>query len=602
MIDALADFHWLRPWWLLAAAPAAWLHWRLLRRHGRNPWRRLVDPELLPALTEGERRPGSRWAAHGLLAAWLIAVAALSGPTWERVSQPLFQQRDALVVILDLGPSMGATDLKPSRIVRARRKISDLLERRAEGTTALVVFAASAHVVVPLTDDVDTIKSLLPVLEPSLMPAPGNRALAAFEAGLELMERASIPAGSRRVLLLSDGVQNDELDRIAERVNAAGAELFVIGVGTAQGGALPGPGGRRLRRSDGGLMIARLSRGQLRRLAAATGGVYVDMQLRDDDLDRLRPVAATGANAVDSSAERRLDIWQDQGAWLALALLPMLAYAFRRGVVAALALSAAALWPTAGWALDFDGLWRNQAQRDAIRHDDGLALYRQGDYAAAEERFAETDRPHGHYNRGNALARQDELERALDAYDQALAQNPRMEDALFNRALVAALLERQARQRERPQGGQRDDANRGEPGHGDSRRQDPSAGRRDESGSPSPASAQAGEQPEAGEPSDERSARQPAGGRPAAGDEERSPSGLEDDPSGERDGPVVDSAPGAERNPNSERSASARSVQEMRADERRQALAQWLRRLPDDPGALLKRKFRYQYRQQRRGR
>ena len=597
MMESLAEFHWLRPWWFLALAPAIWLYWRILERHGRNPWRDWVDADLLAALTQGEQRTSSRWMAHGLLAAWLIAVAALAGPTWERLSQPLFQKSDALVVILDLGPSMNATDLKPSRIVQARRKISDLLDRRTEGVTALVVFGASAHVVVPLTDDVETIKSLLPVLQPSLMPVPGNRALAAVELGLTLMDPASTPAGAGRMLMLSDGVQDSEVDELADRVQAAGAELFVLGVGSVQGGPLPAPNGRQMRSPDGSLMIARLPRAQLRRLAESAGGVYMDMRLGDEDLDRLQPVADIGLNAAESSSQRKLDVWQDQGAWLALALLPMLAFAFRRGVLAALWLAPLALWPPAGHALDQDAWWRNQAQRDATRHDEGLHMYQAGDYESAGERFAETEQPHGHYNLGNALAKQGELEQAIDAYDRALTQSPRMEDALFNRALVGALLE-QRQQQEQQQGGQDADANTGDSEHGESQGQNSQAGREDDDGSPSSAG-ESGDQAQPDGGDGERNAEQrPESGQPTDDGQEQDRSGEESDPSGERDGSVAETGESGEDNADSDQRAALRSVQEMRASERQQALMQWLRRLPDDSGALLKRKFRHQYREQ----
>ncbi len=604
MIEALAEFHWLRPWWFLAAAPAFWLHRRMLRAHGNNPWRRWVDPGLLRALSGGDRRPASRLSAHAALAAWLLAVTSLAGPTWQRLPQPLFQQSDALVAILDLGPSMDSSDLPPSRIVRAHRKLSDLLDRRHDGATGLVVFGASAHVVVPLTDDIDTIKSLLSVLQPSLMPAPGNQALGAFELGLALMERAGVAAGERRLLLLSDGIHDGQRARIAERVNAAGATLFVIGVGTEQGGSLPLGNNRQASRSGGRSRFSKLAREQLRRLAADSGGVYMDIDLQDGDLDRIQP-AGRGTAEV-SQVERDFDVWREQGPWLLLALLPIVAWAFRRGVVAAWLLTPLLLaWPDISAAAEQNRWWQNRAQREALRHDDGLRMYRQGDFDAARERFEEMDRPHGHYNRGNALAKSGQLEEAIEAYDQALSGNSRMDDAVFNRALVAALLQQQQKQQQQNQGGDSNDANQGEPNDGQSEGNSPQAGRQSEDGSPTPANqeSQPGQDGEAqdGDAQQQADAQRGPDGQPSPGDtESQADSGS--DPSNESEGPIAERGETGENNEDGSDSGTLRSVQEMRDDERQQALMQWLRRLPDDPGALLRRKFQYQYQEQRQRR
>ena len=100
---ALADFHFLRPAWLLALVPCALLAWRFLRRRNHPAlWSELIDPALLPALLVpdgGARRNALPWL---LLAGWSLAVLGLAGPAWERLPEPVHRASDPLIIALDL--------------------------------------------------------------------------------------------------------------------------------------------------------------------------------------------------------------------------------------------------------------------------------------------------------------------------------------------------------------------------------------------------------------------------------------------------------------------------------------------------------------------
>ncbi len=159
----MAEFHFLRPWWFVALPVGAWLLWQLLRGRGESGgWRNVVDAKLRRyVLIEPEVLRDNRLALIVALAAWLIAIVAIAGPAWERLPVPAFRSDEALVVALDLSRSMDAGDVEPSRLARARLKLLDLLERRASGQTALVVFTTHAFTVTPLTTDIRTISSLV---------------------------------------------------------------------------------------------------------------------------------------------------------------------------------------------------------------------------------------------------------------------------------------------------------------------------------------------------------------------------------------------------------------------------------------------------------
>ena len=156
----ISQFHFLRPWWLAALVPViivVLLLW--YQKHNARSWQQMVAPELLQYLLDGQTTRIRPWQLITLLLAWIIGCIALAGPSWEKRPVAVEQNQQALVLLLDLSPSMMSEDVKPSRLVRARLKTADLLRLRKDGQTALLVYAGDVHVVTPLTDDTETINN-----------------------------------------------------------------------------------------------------------------------------------------------------------------------------------------------------------------------------------------------------------------------------------------------------------------------------------------------------------------------------------------------------------------------------------------------------------
>ena len=134
----------VRPWWLAAVPAGLALVWWLRRHWNRSgSWESIVDPGLLPHLVVGAGTPRREWPWAVMAIAVIVAGAALAGPAFERLEQPVFRSLAARVVALDVSRSMDARDLAPSRMVRARHKVSDLLLRSRDGRTGLIVFAGT---------------------------------------------------------------------------------------------------------------------------------------------------------------------------------------------------------------------------------------------------------------------------------------------------------------------------------------------------------------------------------------------------------------------------------------------------------------------------
>lgn len=582
-------FHFLRPQWFLALFPLALLLWLLFfRKQGSRGWEAVCDEQLLPHILI--RKPGrARRASLALTAlAGLLAVAALAGPAWEKLPQPVFTAGDALVIALDLTRSMDAGDVSPSRLERARFKIRDLMEKRSEGQTALLVYAGEAFVVTPLTDDVETIKSQLNALEPGILPALGNRPDKAVHLSMNLLRQAGMRQG--HLLLLTDEAEVEAAEESVGSLRDAGYRLSVLGVGTSHGVPVPLPDGGFLKGRNGEIVIPVLDEKPLRQLAALGGGRYVRLTKDDSDVALLTDYFSGPSYGDEQLAtELEADVWREQGPWLVLCLLPLAALLFRRGVLALLL----ATGPVAVDAFDWDSLWlRNDQQgrraMEAQNYEQAAELfeapawkssaqYRAGNYQGALEALEGLNDVESHYNRGNSLARLGRYPEALAAYDRALTEAPEHADAQFNKELVERELERQQaqQQQQRGQQDQKQEENKdgqqpqedGGQAAASERQAEPGQELQSEQGQEAP------RQPEQGQETERQSEEQPAQQQEA----QQSPSRQK----AEQDDRQL-----------------ARN-ESLTPDEEQQAVEQWLRRIPDDPSGLLRRKFLYQYQQRR---
>jgi Ca-activated chloride channel family protein len=461
-----SEFHLLRPVWLLALLPLALLLWRLLRSAGEGEaWRGVVDAHLLPHLLSGVQGRAQRLPLWLLAAAWLLLVLALAGPTWERLPEPLYQARQFRVVALDLSPSMNATDLAPSRLVRARFKVLDLLRQSEEGQTAMLAYGAEPYVVSPLTTDVKTIAAQVPSLDTSLLPVAGaRRPDLALDQAAELLRQAGAPEGE--VILVTDGVENAAAtNAAAARLHASGYRVSVLGVGTRDGSPVRSRDGGFLKDAKGAIRVSRLQEAVLRDLAAAGGGVYVTASPGDGDIALLRPGTPLAPGALDEEQTTQADRWREEGPVLLVLLLPLAAFAFRRGWLSPLLLLVCVLPPDADASL-WDDLWQRPDQRATRLLEDGRATqaaelfqrqdwraaarYRAGDYEQSLQALEGLEGPDTDYNRGNALAQLDRLEEAVAAYDRTLAADPGHADARHNRALLQRLMEQRQQRAEAP--------------------------------------------------------------------------------------------------------------------------------------------------------
>ena len=589
---AFADLHLLRPQWLFAllALPLLGWWWHRRRRHA-SAWRQAVDPHLLPHLLDASAGRRDRLGLVVAACAYVLAVLALAGPSWQQVSQPSWRAPAPLVVALDLSNAALAADLPPTRLLQARAKVAALLEARKDGQVGLVAYAGDAFTVAPLTDDAANVALFLDALEPSVMPVDGQRADRAVEWSARLLRQAGFDRGD--ILLLTDHADAAAI-AAATAAHASGYRVTALGLGTSAGSAY--------RDATGGIEHARLDAASLRALAVAGGGGYATLARDLSDLRALGVLDPRMAGIEREAGDARGRQWLDGGFWLLPLLMVLALLAFRRGgaVAAVLLLAWLPMRPAA--AFEFADLWRRPDQQHHAQLMRGAEAYRAGEFEQAAEAWDGLPGADAQYNVGNALAKAGRYREAIDAYDRALAREPGMADAKANRAAVQALLDRM------PPGsgddGDDEGDQPGDPGEGQQGEGDPGSGE----GAPS-ADAQ-------------------GDGNPAPGDNQ-APSSKADDPGNDQSGDAQKGSEPADAQAQAAADAAQRERMEQamqaREDEtaareavagnaakpgetdaereRRIANQAWLQRVPDDPGGLLRRKFALEYqRRQEEGR
>ena len=592
MSSVLTNFHFLRPMWLLAVFPLALLLWHLAR--ARDPlrrWRALCDEALLPHVLVLEGLQAGR-GLPVMGVAGVLTILALAGPTWQEAPQPVYRDQAALVVLLDLSLSMSTRDVVPSRLDRARYRIRDLLAARRGGQTALVAFAAQAFTVTPLTDDIETIRSQLAVLEPGVMPRQGSNVTAALEHGLGLLRQAGFQDGD--LLLITDGIREADRSGVSALMAQSGARLSVLGVGSEAGGPVPQAGGGFVTAADGTLIVSRLEPAPLSAIARESRGMYVSATGQGDEVTTLAAFFGTRVNGNSVAAtEARARRWQDAGIWLVPPLLVLALLAFRRGVgLSLLALFLLSPPLRADWFRTPDQRAREFFSKGDYRAAGRLfetpawraaSAYREGDFELAAKALEDASTPEALYNRGNARARLGQYPQAVGDYEAALRLRSEFPDARHNLELVREQLAEEEQEKKKAEDESKAQKEKEEQ-QGEREGEQGQDGKEGQEGEAEAGASETGKNRERKEGRDQQ-AQETAERGAQRGQQE-------DDATGSADASAEEDE--ARKPPEASREARAGAPGDT---EQSLATEQWLRQIPDDPGGLWRRKFLYQYRQ-----
>ncbi len=624
----IQQLHLVRPYWLLALLPLAFIVWLAARTQLQSrSWASVIDKRLLPHLLEGISEQKKHTPIKFLFLLGAIIILALAGPAFEKRPQPVFKTQSALVILLDLSRSMDATDIKPSRLSRAHFKINDILNQRKEGQTALIAYAAKAYVVSPLTDDAQTIASQVPALETYIMPAQGSRLDIALNKAFELFINAGQSKGD--ILVITDSVNSRDKQTISA-LHDKNITTSILAIGTTEGAPITSHNGGFVKDSSGSIVVPKLDISQLKSAALTGGGKFSLLSANDQDINYLLSGIKVdkehkSTDQTDASSKQfKTDTWHEEGPWLLLLIIPFAAYAFRKGLIFALLIFILPIpQPVQAGTSDawsWSNLWSTQDQQGARALQQGdtkqaaelfndpqwkaAAEYKAGDYNKAAELLDTIDTANANYNRGNALAKANDLDNAIKAYERALQLDPQHEDAKYNKQLLEQAKQQQDK---KPQDSENSQDNKDQQKQDDKNSQDNQSNSDKQSGDSSENDSQQKNQSESAQNNDQNNNQnndknQPADDSSQQADEDKDKA-SQAQPKDEAD----DEKNQAQQTAEAEQSAEDKQRAEQQAREQQQSLSdatpdleqqqaqQWLKKIPDDPGGLLRRKFKYQY-------
>ena len=578
------EFHFLRAGWILLIPISILLIFFFKRRMLTiGNWEKLIDKRLLPYVMSRRQLSDNqyKWWLISLIS--VLSIIALAGPTWERIEQPSFRTDQSLVIALDLSRSMNAQDITPNRLTRAKLKILDILERRQGAQVALIVYSANAFTVTPLTSDTDTIIALINSIDTSIMPSRGSYPALAIDKGLQLLNQASVSNGE--IILVTDGGITSDSFSSAQKLRDEGYRLSALGIGSMNGAPIPKETGGFITDNTGQITISRLEVDDLKDLVEIGGGSYTSITSNDQDIDTLLSEVYSAVRESDDSVTT--DQWKEFGPWLLLIVVPFGSLLFRKGWVFVFLLTIMPI-DNSVYALDWNDLWktRDQQAKEAMESGDydkaielfedsewlAAAHYKAGNYRQSANGYNNNSNIDHLYNHANSLAKIGQFEEAIENYEKVIAEEPNAEDALYNLNLLKDLLsENQSSEENNDDGQSSEEASTGEQSqqqNGDESEQSDNEGNSktgdsDDESDANPNQKLSNEEDiEAIEKELERAAEENSNQEPQQ--EDNNESGLEG----------------------------------RMAQEQQQAMEQWLRRIPDDPGGLLRRKFRYQYQRQ----
>jgi Ca-activated chloride channel family protein len=620
----LQAFHFIRPEWLIAIIPLLIIALLLTKIASKQSgWQGIVSSHLYQHLVVAKDKKSYKPPFYLVALVWILACAAMAGPTWQKLPQPVYQVTTGKVIILDMSMSMRATDILPNRLSRAKFKVIDLLNSFEDGEVGLVVYAGDAFTISPLTSDVTNITTLIPSLRPEIMPIPGSAPLYAMEQGEQLLASAGYNKGE--IYWVSDGIEFDDIKELQEHIAKSPYRYSILGVGTQAGAPIKMLDGSLMKDVRGNIVLPTLTSRYFTQVIGNTNGRYTPIQNDDRDIENMQftPIILE-QDQVTNDIIGQGDQWQDMGGIIVLIILPFAAYAFRRGVLLVL-LSTMLLLPTEpSYANDevvikeqseanewVDNIFKNADQRglEAFKKAEfdkasgiftdqmwkGAAYYKNKNYEAALNTFTSVPGAESAYNQGNALARLGQLEKAIEKYDEALKERPGHANSTANRKLVEDLLKQQEEQSKdgQPQDGEDQQSD-------ESENSDQQSGEQDQSDQKT-GDSQQGDQSEQQQDSEQGSEQNPNESEDNEGKNSEQESEQQDAESAaeQTKGEEVEEAKKSKEGDSGENTEKKSNLQQQKPieemtpeeKEQMQRMQMLMNKIPDDPAFLLQRKM-----------
>lgn len=612
----MADFHFLRPAWLLLLIPAALCLWMLFKHRMHSDWHTLIPAHLATALFSEKKQRSRNYLIPLFAIVWILSVIAAAGPTWQKIEKPVFKAQLANVIVMDMSLSMRSTDVQPDRLTRSKFKAIDLAQSLGDGEVGLVAYAGDAFTISPLTQDPRNIAALIPSLSPEIMPVTGSYPYLGLQQASDLLRQAGYLSG--QIYWFTDGIEQDDIDELREFAAQSPYQINVLAFGTQTGAPIKLQDGTLMKDQTGRIIMPRLTAARLKEITAVSGGLFQLTTPNDIDVKALakRAIASTLNKKIDAADNKVTgDDWQEFGPYLILFALPAMALLFRRGIFLSLPFALLLMLPslttknaiaaTADKSTAISSTTQNNKDssdtlnifktRDQVAQqafNDGQfeeakqlfenqrwrasAAYKAGDFETALELFSQDQSTEGLYNQGNALAQLGQFEDALNAYNQALGQQPDHEAALHNKSLIEKALEQQQEQQQQ-QDQQEQQQNQDQSQNSEQQNNDQESESNDRQESEQQKSEQ-----DKSKPSDQAQSEQ---------SQERNDANQESEQqSSQQQQAQQQQSESSEAEPDT-KSAKTLSAEEVAEQEQQQKIQQLLRKVDDDPSILIRNKM-----------
>lgn len=297
--------------WLVVLAPAALF---LLQRRSADARKKqialLAAPELLGNLLRSHSPARRRLKNAMVLLCVTVIAVALARPQWGETTEVSRALGEDIMFVLDCSKSMLATDVRPSRLGRAKFAILDFVQKHGRGRVGLTAFAGQAFLQCPLTFDYDAFHDSLMAVDERSIPVPGTdigRALEEAALAMEKNDRRKI------MVLVTDGEDLEKSGiKTAQKLAEQGIVVYTIGVGTAAGGPIQIINERGtadyVRDLNGAIVTSHLDEATLTAIAQATHGTYHPLGALGEGLNQVRNVVENSSSATDYSKLRKLGV------------------------------------------------------------------------------------------------------------------------------------------------------------------------------------------------------------------------------------------------------------------------------------------------------
>jgi len=447
------EFHFLRPiflWLLLPAILALVLSFLSFRKQAK--WQKFIAPHLRPYVIKTGSEKKLKWIRFMSIILISMAILGLAGPTWKKIQVPGKILETPVVIILDMSQSMMATDMQPNRLERAKFKIHDFLKANPHARTALIGFAGTAHVIVPLTSDYKIINSHLDGLKPDIMPVQGSN----LEAALQLCDTITkITDAPARLMLFTDDFTESTFKLLQNFATGGRTKVEVMPMNTISGADIIQPYSNKPYKDKNGKVIhSALNQNVLDKLNSLENIRVNILTLDNSDVELLAKTVSNNLRFREGDKEKE-DDWEDRGLLLVIPFTFLVLLWFRKGWVIFSLLAMMSL-TSCNSDKTFKDLWfakDYQAQQAydkgnfteaAGLYEDplhkGVALYKAGSYKEAIVAFSKDTTAMGAYNLGLAYYKNGDYAEAAIAFGKAVELNPELSDAQQNQKIMRRLI------------------------------------------------------------------------------------------------------------------------------------------------------------------